>query len=224
MTKIELTKRYALFTVSLFFIGLGIALTKRSLLGITPISSVPNILSLRFPMLSLGSWLFCFNCLFVLTQVLLLRRKFPPVQLLQIPMTFLSSCFTDLGVWVVSVIPNDAYAVRLAMVIVGTTVLGFGITLSFVANVVMNPAEAFVKTVSDLTKKNVGSIKIVLDVSCVLASVVLSMLLFGGSIQGTREGTLIAAIGSGLAVKFFKPRVSPVLERLLSGQKAAESH
>lgn len=216
MSKKELARRYALFIVSLFFIGLGIALTKRSLLGITPISAVPNILSLRFPALTLGSWLFGFNCLFVITQILLLRKGFPPIQLLQIPMTFLSSCFTDLGVWLVSVIPNDAYAVRLTMVVLGTAVLGFGITLSFTANVVMNPAEAFVKTVSDLTEKNVGSIKIVLDVSCVLASVVLSLLLFDGSIQGTREGTLIAAIGSGLAVKFFKPLLTPRLNRILT--------
>ena len=47
-------------------------------------------------------------------------------------------------------------------------------------------------------------------------AVVLSLLLFDGSIQGTREGTLIAAIGSGLAVKFFKPLLTPRLNRILT--------
>ena len=35
MTKKEMGKRYLLFIISLFFIGLGIALTKRSELGVS---------------------------------------------------------------------------------------------------------------------------------------------------------------------------------------------
>ena len=45
--------------------------------------------------------------------------------------------------------------------------------------------------------------KIFFDVSCVLLSVLLSLLLFGGSIKGTREGTVIAAFCTGLCVKFW---------------------
>ena len=38
----------------LFITALGVALTKRAELGISPISSVPNVLSYRFLALTLG--------------------------------------------------------------------------------------------------------------------------------------------------------------------------
>ena len=50
----------------------------------------------------------------------------------------------------------------------------------------------------------------------VALSVVLSLALFGGAVAGVREGTLIAALGTGLAVKFFTARLKTPLDRVLS--------
>lgn len=49
--------------VSLFFSALGVAFTKHGELGVSPISSVANVMSYRFPALSLGSWLILWNCI-----------------------------------------------------------------------------------------------------------------------------------------------------------------
>ena len=57
MSKKQLTKRYLLFIISLFFCAIGVAMTKRGELGVSPTSSVANVLSSMFPALSLGSWL-----------------------------------------------------------------------------------------------------------------------------------------------------------------------
>ena len=48
MNKAELAKRYLLFIISLFFAALGVAFTKHGELGVSPISSVANVLSCRF--------------------------------------------------------------------------------------------------------------------------------------------------------------------------------
>ncbi len=51
MKKKEITKRYILFIVSLFFAAMGVAVTKHGELGVSPISSVANIISLHsFPL------------------------------------------------------------------------------------------------------------------------------------------------------------------------------
>ena len=81
--------------------------------------------------------------------------------------------------------------------------MGFGIALSVIADVIMNSGEAFVKAISDKTDKNFGNIKIGFDVSCVIIAIVLSLLLFKGNIIGTREGTIISALLTGIVVKFF---------------------
>lgn len=215
MDKKEIAKRYGLLVIGLFFAALGVALTKRGELGVSPISSVANVLSYQFTDLTLGSWLILWNCVLILGQILLLRRNFQPIQFLQIPLSFLFGWFTDFGMWLVSFLPVQVYAVRLLMVLAGTVVLGFGITLSVIADQIMNSGEAFVKAISDVTHEEFGTIKVVFDISCVLIALILSLLFFEGAIVGTREGTIIAALCTGFVVKFFSRRLTaPLTARL----------
>lgn len=215
MDKKEIAKRYGLLIIGLFFAALGVALTKRGELGVSPISSVANVLSYQFTDLTLGSWLILWNCVLILGQILLLRRNFQPIQFLQIPLSFLFGWFTDFGMWLVSFLPVQVYAVRLLMVLAGTVVLGFGITLSVIADQIMNSGEAFVKAISDVAHQEFGTIKVVFDISCVLIALILSLLFFEGAIVGTREGTIIAALCTGFMVKFFSRRLTaPLTARL----------
>lgn len=203
MTKSQMLKRYILLVIGLFFSAIGVAVTKHGDLGVSPISSVANVVAERFRFFSLGNWLIIWNCILILGQIILLRKKFKPVQLLQIPLSFLFGWFTDFGLWCVSFIPVNIYPIRLLMVMIGTVILGFGITLCVIANVVMNSGEAFVKAVSDTIHKNFGNVKIAFDIACVIMAVFLSLIFFNLKIVGTREGTIIAALCTGLVVKFF---------------------
>ena len=147
MSKKEIIKRYVLFIISLFFAALGVAITKRGELGVSPISSVANVLSCKFSALSIGTWLIIWNCVLIVGQVIILRRKFQLIQLLQVPLSFLFGYFTDFGMWCVSFIPVNVYPVKLIMVVAGVAVLALGISLAVIADVIMNSGEAFVKGV-----------------------------------------------------------------------------
>jgi len=211
MKKQEVAKRYVLFVVSLFFIGLGIALTKHGNIGISPISSVTNVVSLRYTFLSFGTWVIVSNCVYLLGLILILRRRFQPIQLLQLPLSFLFGYFTDAGIWITQFLPNDTYIVKLLLVIGGSAVLGFGIALSVIADVILNAAEGFVKALADTIKKEFGSVKILVDICLVVLSVGLSMLFFEGKLVGIREGTILSAVLVGRIVNVFlrllqKPR------------------
>lgn len=216
MSAKETVKRYVLFIFCLFFIGLGVALTKYGELGVSPISSVANVISIRFTFLSFGNWLIISNCVLLLGQIILLRRNFKLIQLLQIPLSFLFGYFTDFGLWLVRGIPNDEYIVQFLFVLAGIVVLGFGITLGVIADVIMNSGEAIVKAIADVTKKDFGSTKIVFDISWVLLSVVLSFIFFDGKLVGTREGTVISAVLVGFVVKFFRKILHKPLTRILT--------
>lgn len=215
MSKKETVKRYILIIISLFFSALGVAVTKHGELGVSPISSVANVLSYKFSSMSLGTWLIIWNCILIVGQVLILRKNFKLIQLLQIPVSFLFGYFTDFDSWIVSSIPADSYAIRLIMVILGVVILGFGIALSVIANVIMNSGEAFVKAISDAGNKNFGNIKIAFDISCVVLAVILSLLFFEFEIVGTREGTIISAVFTGVAVKIFIKIFKTPLESIL---------
>lgn len=215
MKKKETIKRCTLFIISLFFSAMGVALTKHGELGVSPISSVANVLSCRFTFFSLGTWLIIWNCVLIVGQIFLLRRSFEPIQLLQIPLSFLFGYFTDFGMWCVSFLPADLYGVRILFILSGTIVLGFGIALSVIANVIMNSGEAFVKAVADRIHIKFGNVKIGFDISCVVLALLLSLIFFHFSIVGTREGTVIGALCTGVVVKFFQKYITKPVEKVL---------
>lgn len=212
----ETVKRYVLFIISVFFCGLGVAFTKHAELGVSPISSIANVVSIKFDFISFGTWLIVSNCVLLLGQIILLKRNFNPIQLLQIPLSFLFGYFTDFGLWIIEDIPNENYIVRLLLVAAGIIFIGFGIALGVIADVILNSGEAIVKAISDVTKKEFGTVKIIFDITWVLMSVVLSLIFFDGKLLGTREGTIISAVFVGVTVKFFKPLMQKPLTQILT--------
>ena len=154
--------------------------------------------------------------LLILGQIAVLRRRYQLIQLLQLPMAFLFGWFTDVGMLIAGLVPVNSYSMQLVMVVLGIVILGFGVALSVIANVMFNAGEGFVKALSDVTEKNFGDVKIAFDIFSVSLSVVLSLALFGGKVVGLREGTLIASICTGLAVKFFTKRLKTPLDQVLT--------
>lgn len=216
MNKKELVKRYILLIIGLLFAGIGIAFTKHGELGVSPISSVANVLSCKFDFFTMGTWLIIWNCVLIVGQILILRKDFKLYQLLQVPLSFLFGYFTDFGMWIVSFIPVNSYFVKLLMLFTGIIILAFGISLSVIANVIMNSGEAIVKAIADKTEFEFGNVKVVFDISCVAVSVILSLIFFDMKIIGTREGTVISAVLTGFVVKFFtkilKGKVLKIIE------------
>lgn len=207
MSKKEVFRRYIVFILGLFFAGVGVAFTKHGDLGVSPISSVPNVVSIKFPVMTLGSWLIVWNCVLIVGQIIILRRDFKMYQLFQIPLSFLFGWFTNFGMWITSFIPVPNYFVKLVMLFSGIVVLAFGISLSVIANVIMNSGEAFVKAISDTVHKEFGYVKVAFDVTCVILAIVLSLVFFQGKIVGSREGTIISALLTGLVVKFITKHI-----------------
>lgn len=74
MSKTEIAKRYILFVLGLFFAAIGVAFTKHGELGVSPISSVANVLSCKFSAFSLGTWLIIWNCILIVGQIVVLRE------------------------------------------------------------------------------------------------------------------------------------------------------
>lgn len=215
LKKREIFRRYIVFIIGLFFAGIGVAFTKHGNLGVTPISSVANVMSLKFHALSLGNWLIIWNCVLILAQILILRKEFKPIQLLQIPLSFLFGWFTDLGMMCVSEIPLNGYFMQILMLVIGIIVLAFGISLSVIANVIMNTGEALVKAISDKSHFEFGYVKVGFDVFCVISAVVLSLIFFSGEIVGTREGTIISALCTGFVIKFITKFLRKPVEKII---------
>lgn len=84
----SVVSRWLLFLVALWIQSAGIVLVVKSFLGTSPISSLPYVMSETFPF-TFGETTFAVNMVFLLGQMLILKKKFPKVQLLQAPMTMI---------------------------------------------------------------------------------------------------------------------------------------
>ncbi len=219
MKRREIFKRYALFVVSLFFIGLGIALTKHSGLGVSAISSIANVMSCKFSAISIGNWLVIWNFILITGQILILGKNFEPIQLLQLPLSLFFGIFTDIGMKIAGLIHVEAYLIRILVVVFGNIILSFGIFLSVTANVIMNSSEAFVKAISDSTHKKFGNIKIIFDICCMVVASVLSLCFFDFTLIGIREGTVISAFLVGGFVKVYSRLFGKSIGDFLSEKK-----
>lgn len=79
-----LLKRYGMFFVGLVIMSFGIACSIKAELGTSPVSSLPFVLS-QFTPLSVGIASVLVNATLILLQILLLRRQYDPIQLIQLP-------------------------------------------------------------------------------------------------------------------------------------------
>ena len=103
----QVLNNYSILIIGLFIMSFGVALSVRSNLGTTPISCIPYVLSFKFP-LSLGTITILFNTLFIIIQILILRSKFPKIQLLQIIVNFIFGYFIDFSLYLtINIIPTS---------------------------------------------------------------------------------------------------------------------
>ncbi len=212
----EKIMRYLLLIIGVFFIALGIATAKHSNLGISPISSIANVMSIKFPSLTVGTWLMFSNCIMIIIQIIILKKGFKPIQFLQFPISLVLGVFTDLCVKLVAFIPADVYIIRLLLVFTSVFILALGITLTLISDTVMNVGEAFVDVISKCLHKNFGSVKVAVDISFVAISIILSLLFFDFRIIGTREGTIITATFTGFVIKWLNKRIKPPILKIIS--------
>ena len=216
----EKAKRYLVFLVGLFINSLGVSLITKADLGTSPISSIPYVLSLNFPM-TLGEFTILFSLLLIFLQLLILRRDFKLEHLLQVPVSIAFGYFIDLCMVLLSFVRPHAYPVKVVDLLIGCVILGFGVFLEVIADVVMLPGESFVRSIVFRWKTEFGVTKVCFDVSMTVIAAVLSFV-FQGQLNGVREGTVVAAILVGFIARLFGRKLE-ILPRLLFGNKSEES-
>lgn len=209
----EIFKRSVLLVAGMFLMTFGIASLVLANVGTTPISTLPLVTGEIFG-ISLGAGTFAVNVVFVLLQILLLRSRFRPISLIQVPLVFVFGLFIDLNMHWAGIFFGDVYWINLALSIFANVFLATGILFLLMADISMMPGEGLVLAVSLVTGKEFGTMKIVFDVSMVCASVVLGFAVLGHTV-GIREGTVISAFAVGWLVKKLSPVVRPLLLRFL---------
>ena len=203
--------RYLWFLAGVLINSFGVALITRAALGTSPISSLPYVLSFRFPV-TLGQFTFAMNLFFILGQVLLLRRDFQPIQLLQVAVNAVFSAFIDVSMGLLSWLEISSLPMAVLVLALGCAVLAFGISVEVAPRVLMVPGEGIVQAIAAVTGWRFGNVKVGFDAALVSTALVLSLLFFH-RLQGLGAGTILSALAVGRFVNLYNRRL-PLISRI----------
>ena len=217
----ETLKRYLIFLVGLFVNSLGVSLITKANLGTSPISSIPYVLSLNFPF-TLGNFTIFFSIFLIVLQLIILRKNFKLEHILQIPVSIIFGYFIDLTMILFSWVNPEAYIMKIVYLLIGCLILGVGVYMEVLADVVMLPGESFVRAIVLTWKTNFGTTKICFDVSMSVIAAVLSFI-FAGSLAGVREGTVIAALLVGFVARLIGKKLAFLKDMIFPESVSAEN-
>lgn len=199
MKYLLLSKRCLLLVAGLVIMAFGVAFSIQAGLGTSPISSLPYVLSLFAP-LTVGTATIALHITLILLQILVLRRRYDPVQLLQLPVALVFGALTDFSVWALQALTPSTYLMQWMFCVIGILLVGIGVSFEVTANVVTLAGEGMVLALCKAFSLKFANTKVGFDVTLVTLSSILS-LLFLGHLAGVREGTVAAAIFVGLTAK-----------------------
>ena len=217
----EKLKRYLIFLVGLFVNSLGVSLITKANLGTSPISSIPYVLSLNFPF-TLGNFTIFFSIFLIVLQLIILRKNFKLEHILQIPVSIIFGYFIDLTMILFSWVNPEAYIMKIVYLLIGCLILGVGVYMEVLADVVMLPGESFVRAIVLTWKTNFGITKICFDVSMSVIAAVLSFV-FAGRLAGVREGTVIAALLVGFIARLIGKKLVFLKDMIFLESVSAEN-
>lgn len=214
MKKEKLITRSLLLLVGAFFLGLGVSLSIRSMLGTSPISSIPYVLSLAAPALTVGSFTILFNVVVLLLQWAFLGSRFRWIHLLELPAVAAFGLCIDLTMWLTEGLAVESYVGRIALTVVSCAALAVGVYLMIRSEITCLPGDGLGLAIAERFGFPFSRGRVIVDSSLTILTIVLSLATLG-HIAGVREGTIIAALLVGYFVSLLE-RYDTVVDRLLA--------
>ena len=207
--------RIVLYIIGLFFMAMGVAFAVNSNLGVSPVTSLPYVVSLIVNT-ALGTCVIIVYGIYIVLQILILRREFRIINLTQIIFSTIFGYFTDFTKWLLADFTLPTYAGQLVMLAISIVVVAFGVFLYMEVDLVPMPMEGLTQSIAKKVGKPFHNVKIVVDCSSVVLGIILSFVFLHG-LLGIREGTVITAIVVGKVMGLFKKPLQPVIQKLCFG-------
>ncbi|MCB6991923.1 DUF6198 family protein [bacterium 210820-DFI.6.37] len=201
--------RLIMYFSGFFIMTMGISISVKSDLGVSPVSSIPYTMTCVWG-IEMGKATILFHIGLVLLQVLLLRRAFQVKNLLQILVGIVFGYFTTFCNYCVSFLPDpENILLRLLMIALSIILIALGIFFYMPADIMPLAGEGAMKAVSDVTHIAFPKVKVGFDTSMVALSLI-TCLISLRSLGSVGIGTVVAAVlvGTtlGIITRFFGSR------------------
>ncbi|MDR0531730.1 MAG: DUF6198 family protein [Oscillospiraceae bacterium] len=218
----------------LFYIGgqlliaFGVRAAIMGGLGISPVSSPSRAIfhALSFHNLTMNGLITYGVCytgvflLYIILQILLLRRDFKVIHLFQMLVAMLFGFMIDFAGWCLDGLPAPRYyAMRLLLLAISILLIALGVSFYMGSRLLPMPSEGIVQALAQKLKKYpFHRVKLGIDCGLVITATLI-VLIFTGKLTDVREGTFFTALCVGPVMGLLRPVIGPMMRRLCFGEQ-----
>lgn len=210
---LKFMKRVLIYGTGLMSLALGVAFSVNSSLGVSPVNSLPFVISLVTGA-DMGNCVTAVFSMYILVQILILRKEFRLINLTQLLFTGLFGYFVDMAKWLVGDFTIQTYFGKLLMLAVSILFVSAGVCLYMNAKLVYMPMEGMTHAIAEkmFKDKPFHDVKVLMDCLVVFLGIVLSLIFLDG-VEGIREGTVICAVLVGRVMRPMQKILIPLINR-----------
>lgn len=206
--------RFLVFVLGLLIMTLGIAISVKSNLGVSPVSSIPYTITCVWG-IEMGKATILFHIALILLQILLLRKAFRLKNLLQLPVGIMFGYFTTFCNYLMTFLPDPGNIyIQLTMMLISSFLLALGIFFYVPMDMVPLAGEGAMLAISKVTGKPFSTIKICFDTSMVTISLITCVVLIH-ALGSVGLGTVCAAFLVGMMLKFITKKFGATRDKYL---------
>lgn len=210
----NMKRRLMMYFTGLFIMTAGIAISVKSDLGVSPVSSIPYTLTIVWG-IEMGKATILFHCILVLIQICILRKDFKCKNLLQIPVGVVFGYFTTFCNFLMTFVPTPHHIiVRLLMMLISVILIAFGMFLYLPPDIMPLAGEGAMKAISDTLHVDFAKVKVAFDVSMVTLSLLICLVMLH-KLGSVGIGTVIAAVLVGIVLSQFTKYFSGCRDKIL---------
>lgn len=208
----KLIARVVCYCAGLLVLSFGIALAVNSQLGVSPVSSLPYVVS-QILGISMGTCTTMVYILYILLQMILHGKKFQPTLLVQLVFSTIFGYCVDGAKAILGSFMLPTYFGQLTMLAVSIMLISFSLVLYIDVRLTPMPPEGLISCIGARVGKPFPKVKTIFDCTSVLIGLLLC-LVFLGKVVGIREGTVISALLVGKFMAIFRKYLSPIIQKV----------
>lgn len=219
--------RVLFYVLGLFVMAFGVTFAANSNLGMSPVNSIPAVLS-AITNLEMGTCVIIIFSLFIVAQIIIKRRQFRIINLTQLIFSTIFGFFVDFTSFLMHGFCLPTIAGRAVMMLISLVLIAIGVSAYVATDLINMPMEGMTLAITEKAKsKTFRQVKVVVDTSTVVIALVLSLIFIGiiqfnQGIQGYPTslvfvGTIVSAVGVGTVMGPVQKVVLPPICRICFG-------
>lgn len=210
--KMKTVYRYIILFFIVILAGPFVALTIKAGVGVAAWDAFNQTNAGLFNT-KIGTMVFLTNSICVLIQILIYKKEFRKIQLLQLLVSFIMGMLINLSFYNIFTFEFSVYYQRFITFILSTVAVAFLVGAIMSLDIISFPLEGMCKAISDKSNLSFVKLRFGFDIFGIL--VALTVPLFTGQTVAIREGTIIGMLLFSPLLGFFMPIQKQFIEKYL---------